>query len=79
MRAVRWPLPILLLPSDEGDQLGWRMVEVKSSTSVRITTDDAAIRLRGARSRARTTAIAVARIDSGWTYPGQGRLPGLAA
>ena len=34
----------VLLPSDEGDQLGWRMVEVKSSTSIKdYHRDDAAI------------------------------------
>ena len=34
----------VLLPSDEGEHLGWRMVEVKSSTSVKdYHRDDAAI------------------------------------
>ena len=69
----------VLLPSDEGDQLGWRMVEVKSSTSVKdYHRDEAAIQACLAReSGIALTAIALAHIDSGWTYPGQGDYQGL--
>ena len=69
----------VLLPSDEGDQLGWRMVEVKSSTSVKdYHRDEAAIQACLAReSGIALTAIAMAHIDSGWTYPGNGDYQGL--
>ena len=69
----------VLLPSDDGDQLGWRMVEVKSSTSVKdYHRDEAAIQACLAReSGIALTAIALAHIDSGWTYPGNGDYQGL--
>ncbi len=69
----------VLLPSDEGDQLGWRMVEVKSSTSVKdYHRDDVAIQAYVAReSGLELKAIALAHIDSGWTYPGNGDYQGL--
>lgn len=55
------------------------MVEVKSSTSVKdYHRDDAAIQACVAREAGLAlTAIAVAHIDSGWTYPGQGDYQGL--
>ncbi len=58
---------------------GWRMVEVKSSTSVKdYHLDDVAVQAYVAqKSGLPLTAIAVAHIDSNWTYPGSGNYRGL--
>jgi len=57
----------------------WRMVEVKSSTSVKdYHRDDAAVQSFLARaSGVALQSIALAHIDSGWTYPGGGDYQGL--
>ena len=69
----------VLLPTAEGSHTQWRMVEVKSSTSVKdYHRDDAAIQAYVAReSGLELKAIALAHIDSGWTYPGNGDYQGL--
>ena len=65
----------VLLPTAKG----WRMVEVKSSTSVKdYHRDDAAVQSFLARaSGVPLQSIAVAHIDSGWSYPGGGDYRGL--
>lgn len=67
----------ILLPAGGGPR--WRMVEVKSSTSVKdYQRDDAAIQYFIARRAGIDVAgIAVARIDSSWVYPGGGDHRGL--
>jgi len=57
----------------------WRMVEVKSSTRVKdYHRDDAAVQSFLARaSGVPLRSIALAHIDSGWTYPGNGDYQGL--
>jgi hypothetical protein len=67
----------ILLP--EGRTGHWRMVEVKSSTVVKdYHVDDAAIQAFAARRAGVALAgIALARIDSSWTYPGGGDYRGL--
>lgn len=69
----------LLLPVRDHDQLRWRMVEVKSSTSVKdYHRDDAAIQAYVARSAGLALdGIALAHIDSSWVYPGGGDYGGL--
>lgn len=68
---------MLPLQSDEG--LSWRMVEVKSSTSVKdYHNDDIAIQGYIARKAgANLKAIALAHIDSSWVYSGEGQYEGL--
>jgi hypothetical protein len=58
---------------------GWRMVEVKSSTSVKpYHRDDAALQAYVARrSGVPLDSVAVAVVDSAWTYPGDGDYRGL--
>ena len=79
MRAVRWPFADVLLPSDEGDQLwlahgGSQIVHQRQDYH----RDDAAIRPAWReKPGSRSKAIAVAHIDSGWIYPGQGDYQGL--
>ena len=65
----------VLLPT----RSGWRMVEVKSSTSVKdYHRDDAAVQAFVARAcGVPLKAIALAHIDSGWAYPGGGDYQGL--
>ena len=57
----------------------WRMVEVKSSTSVKdYHRDDAAVQAFVARAcGVPLQAIALAHIDNRWTYPGNGDYQGL--
>ena len=57
----------------------WRMIEVKSSTSVKAThREDVAVQAFVARAAGvRLTAIALAHIDKEWTYPGGGDYQGL--
>ena len=65
----------VLLPA--GKQ--WRMVEVKSSTSVKdYHRDDAAVQAFVARAcGVPLQSIALAHIDNSWTYPGDGDYQGL--
>ncbi len=68
-----------ILPVAQGDQLAWRMVEVKSSTSVKgYHHDDSAVQSYIARaSNVPLIGIALAHIDSSWVYPGGGDYQGL--
>lgn len=66
----------VLLPAGKKQ---WRMVEVKSSTSVKdYHRDDAAVQSFLARAcGVPLQSIALAHIDNGWTYPGDGDYQGL--
>lgn len=69
----------VLLPLDESRPPGWRMVEVKSSTSVKpYQVDDLAIQAFVARaSGLRLQQVAIACVDSSWVYQGDGNYDGL--
>lgn len=69
----------VLLPKRKAGQRVWRMVEVKSSTSVKpYHRDDAAIQTFVAQmSGVPIASVALAHIDSSWTYPGQEDYSGL--
>jgi hypothetical protein len=69
----------VLLPVKKNGKKAWRMVEVKSSTSVKdYHRDDAAVQAFVARSSGvPLTGIALAHIDSDWIYPGGGNYAGL--
>lgn len=69
----------VMLPVTSDQNSGWRMVEVKSSTSVKdYHRDDAAIQSFIAKSAGVPLfGIALAHIDSQWVYPGGGDYRGL--
>lgn len=69
----------VMLPVKRGGQMRWRMVEVKSATSVKdYHRDDAAVQaLLAQESGVSLAGIALAHIDSGWVYPGGGQYQGL--
>jgi len=69
----------VLLPVGKGSKRSWRMVEVKSSTSVQdYHRDDLAVQAFVAkRAGLRLSAIALAHIDSNWVYPGGNDYQGL--
>jgi hypothetical protein len=69
----------VMLPLKKAGKLAWKMVEVKSSTSVKdYHLDDAAIQMLIARATGVTlTSVSVACIDSDWVYPGDGDYSGL--
>lgn len=69
----------VLLPVPGQGARRWRMVEVKSSTSVKdYQRDDAAIQATVARDAGvALEGIALAHIDSSWVYPGGGDYRGL--
>jgi hypothetical protein len=69
----------VLLPVPGPGPRRWRMIEVKSSTSVKdYHRDDAAVQAFVARSAGvRISSIAVAHIDGSWVYPGGDRYDGL--
>lgn len=69
----------VMLPVATPDQPAWRMVEVKSTTRVKdYQRDDVAVQAFVAQSAGvALQAIAVAHIDSSWTYPGNGDYCGL--
>jgi len=69
----------ILLPVKKGGKTSWRMVEVKSSTSVKsYHRDDAAVQSYLAlASKVTLTGISLAHIDSSWVYPGSGDYNGL--
>jgi hypothetical protein len=69
----------VLLPTGGVRSQRWRMVEVKSSTSVKdYHREDAAIQFHVAvEAGLRLEGIAVAVVDSSWVYPGSGRYAGL--
>ena len=70
----------VLLPSQRSSD-GWRMVEVKSSASVKPHyLADVAIQAFAARGAGVVIeSVALAHIDSSWTYPGDGDYAGLLA
>ena len=69
----------VMLPVRRGGKLKWRMVEVKSSTSVKdYHRDDTAIQAFVARTAGvDLDAVALAHIDSSWVYPGGDDYQGL--
>lgn len=69
----------VLLPVRKAGEQAWRMVEVKSSTSVKpYHRDDIAVQAFVARSAGvPLEAVALAHIDSAWVYPGGGDYRGL--
>jgi hypothetical protein len=69
----------VLLPDEQAGKRVWRMVEVKSSTSVKeYHREDAAIQSFIARNAGvQLASIALAHIDSEWTYPGDNNYQGL--
>jgi len=69
----------VMIPVMEDDKRGWRMIEVKSSTSVKdYHRDDAAVQsFLALRSGVPLKAVAIAHIDSSWTYPGNDDYQGL--
>lgn len=69
----------VMLPSVEGGAQSWRMIEVKSSTSVKnYHHDDVAVQAYVAKSAGvNLQAIALAHIDSSWVYPGNQDYRGL--
>ncbi len=69
----------VLLPMRKNGKRVWRMVEVKSSTSVKdYHHDDTAIQAFIARNAGvPLVSIALAHIDSDWVYPGGGDYRGL--
>ncbi len=69
----------VMLPVRRSGKLGWRMVEVKSSTSVKdYHRDDAAVQSFVARaSGVPLTGIALAHVNSDWIYPGNEDYNGL--
>lgn len=70
---------VLLPLHKKAGQRVWRMIEVKSSTSVKdYHRDDAAIQVFVAKSAGvQLESIALAHIDSSWVYPGGGDYKGL--
>lgn len=71
----------IMLPVGDANTPRWRMVEVKSSSSVKdYHHDDAAIQAHVARSAGvALESIALAHIDTAWVYPGGGDYRGLLA
>lgn len=69
----------VMLPITQHDAPGWRMIEVKSSTSVKdYHRDDVAVQAHIARSSGvALKRIDVACIDNQWVYPGEGNYQGL--
>lgn len=69
----------VMLPLRRNGKKTWHMVEVKSSTSVKDTyKDDIAIQAHIARAcGVNLHSVAVAHIDSTWTYPGGGDYEGF--
>jgi hypothetical protein len=68
-----------MLPVTRKRQPMWRMVEVKSTASVKdYQREDVAVQAHVARAAgASLAAVAVACIDTSWVYPGDGRYEGL--
>jgi len=69
----------VMLPMGKNGKRSWHMVEVKSSTSVKdYHRDDIAVQAYVARSAGvALKSIALAHIDSQWTYPGGDKYEGL--
>ena len=69
----------VMVPTRKGGKVVWKMVEVKSSTSVKnYHLDDAAIQVFIARANGvELSSASVACIDSDWVYQGNGNYLGL--
>ena len=69
----------VMLPTNNKGRQSWRIVEVKSSASIKhYHRQDVAIQAFVARSSGvPLSAIALAHIDSSWSYPGGGNYKGL--
>lgn len=69
----------LMLPETSANEQGWRIVEVKSSTSVKsYQEEDIAIQCHVAREcGVPLKSVSIAHIDSTWIYPGGGDYRGL--
>lgn len=69
----------VMLPVDESGRLAWRIVEVKSATSVKnYHRDDVAVQSFIAHaSGVPLKQITLAHIDSAWVYPGDGNYRGF--
>ena len=69
----------VMLPTRQGRKRAWRMVEVKSATSLKdYHRDDAAIQAYVTRAAGiPLTGIALAHIDKTWVYPGKQDYRGL--
>lgn len=69
----------VMLPMRDGEQVYWRMVEVKSSTSVKTyQEDDVAIQSFAAKAAGiDLRSVSIAHIDSTWVYQGGGNYNGL--
>jgi hypothetical protein len=68
-----------ILPDSENGQPGWRMVEVKASTSIKdYHHDDIAVQAFVAQAAGvPLKSVALAHIDSSWVYPGDEDYRGL--
>jgi hypothetical protein len=77
--SVRGALALADVLKPERDGVSWRLIEVKSSTSVKeYYLDDVAIQYYVAtKSGVALKRIHLAHIDSTWTYPGDGDYNGL--
>jgi len=71
----------VMLPAADGGRVSWKMVEVKSSTSVKgYHRDDVAVQSFLARAMGiELSSVSVACIDSSWVYPGGNDYRGLLA
>ena len=69
----------VMLPSVDSGKLSWRMIEVKSSTSVKdYHRDDIAVQAYVAKVNGiPLESVSLAHIDSSWTYPGGDDYSGL--
>lgn len=69
----------VMLRSDDAAGPSWRMVEVKSSTSVKsYQSEDATIQTHiASEAGVRLNGVAIAHINSSWTYQGDGDYRGL--
>lgn len=69
----------VMLPKRKAGMRCWRMIEIKSSTTIKdYHLDDVAIQAFIAKSaNVSLVSVAVAHIDSSWVYPGDGNYNGL--
>lgn len=69
----------ILIPVEDGTASAWRMVEVKSSTSVKkYHVEDLAVQTAIAtQAGIQLSGVSVAHVDNSWTYPGNDQYMGL--
>lgn len=69
----------VMLPDPQDGKVAWKMIEVKSSTSVKdYHRDDIAVQAHiAAAAGVRLSSISVAHIDNSFVYPGDGDYQGL--